>query len=126
LQAALEMNTFPILVLEDDVGVQGFPDSPIECPDDADAIYLGTSHGSPDYRATPVSDLLFRIERVYAAHAVVHLTPDYAEAVIADGRRSIYERNEPFCTITSPRRGPARTPRSTSANAPRKDMNRFS
>ena len=96
LQAALEMNTFPILVLEDDVDVQGFPDSPIECPDDADAIYLGTSHGSPDYRATPVSDLLFRIERVYAAHAVVHLTPDYAKAVIADGRRSIYERNEPF------------------------------
>lgn len=96
LQAAIAKHTFPILVLEDDVDVQGFPDAPIECPDDADALYLGTSHGSPDYRATPVSDLLFRIERVYAAHAVVHLTREYAEAVITDGRRSIYDRDEPF------------------------------
>ncbi len=96
LQAAVDHDTFPILVLEDDVDVQGFPDAPIECPDDADALYLGTSHGSPDYRATPVSDLLFRIERVYAAHAVVHLTREYAEAVITDGRRSIYDRDEPF------------------------------
>ncbi len=96
LQAALDADTFPILVLEDDVEVQDFPDAPIECPDDADALYLGTSHGSPDYRATPVSDLLFRIERVYAAHAVVHLTREYAEAVIAEGRQAIYERDEPF------------------------------
>ena len=96
LQAALDDDTFPVLILEDDVDVQGFPDAPIECPNDADALYLGTSHGSPDYRATPVSDLLFRIERVYAAHAVVHLTRAYAEAVITDGRRSIYDRDEPF------------------------------
>ena len=96
LQAALDDDTFPVLVLEDDVDVLGFPDAPIDCPDDTDALYLGTSHGSPDYRATPVSDLLFRIERVYAAHAVLHLTRDYAEAVIADGRRAIYERDEPF------------------------------
>lgn len=96
LQAALDADTFPILVLEDDVEVQGFPDASIECPDDADALYLGTSHGSPDYRATPVSDLLFRIERVYAAHAVVHLTREYADAVITEGRQAIYERDEPF------------------------------
>lgn len=96
LQAALDDDTFPLLLLEDDVDVQGFPDASLECPDDADALYLGTSHGSPDYRATPVSDLLFRIERVYAAHAVIHITSAYAKAVIADGRRSIYERDEPF------------------------------
>lgn len=96
LRAALRDDSFPLLVLEDDVEVQVFPDSAIECPGDADALYLGTSHGNPDYVAIPVSEDLFRIERVYAAHAIVYLTRAYAEAVIADGLRSIYEREEPF------------------------------
>ena len=96
LRAALRDDTFPLLVLEDDVEVQGFPDSAIECPGDADALYLGTSHGNPDYAATPVSEDLFKIERVYAAHAIVYLTRAFAEAVIIDGLHSIYERDEPF------------------------------
>ncbi|MDG2223119.1 MAG: hypothetical protein P8L85_17190 [Rubripirellula sp.] len=96
LRMALEDDTFPLLVLEDDIEAQGFPDLPIECPDDADAIYLGTSHGNRDYVAIPASDRLLRIERVFAAHAVTYLSRSYAEAVIADGLRSIYEHDEPF------------------------------
>ncbi len=96
LRTALREDTFPLLVLEDDVEVQGFPDSAIECPDDADALYLGTSHGNPEYVAIPVSEDLFKIERVYAAHAIVYLTRIYAEAVITDGLRSIYDLDEPF------------------------------
>ncbi|MDF1844084.1 MAG: hypothetical protein P1U77_21815 [Rubripirellula sp.] len=96
LRTALKDDTFPLLILEDDVEAQGFPDEPIEFPSDADAIYLGTSHGNRDYLAIPVSDHLLRIERVFAAHAVIYLSRSYAEAVIADGLRSIYEHDEPF------------------------------
>ena len=96
LRSAINGGTFPFLLLEDDVETQGFPESPIECPDDADALYLGTSHGNPDYVANAVSDELLRIERVYSAHAIVYLTKAYAEAVITDGTRAIYESDMPF------------------------------
>ena len=95
----------PVLILEDDVeyteAITDFisPDksnSPIEFPDDVDAIYLGTSHGDGKYDAEKQHDGWLLIQRVFATHAILYLSKEYAEQTIDIGKHWIYERDTPF------------------------------
>ena len=92
------------MILEDDVeyteAITDFisPDksnSPIEFPDDVDAIYLGTSHGDGKYDAEKQDDGWLLIQRVlplmlFCICLKNTQTNDYI------GKHWIYERNTPF------------------------------
>ena len=54
----------------------------IPVPDDADAIYLGTSHGDGNYKAIDLGNGWLKIERVFATHAIMHITKRFTESVI--------------------------------------------
>ncbi len=98
LQEAIDTNNFPILILEDDVeiedGVQ--VDSELEIPDDADAIYCGTSHGDGNYEAIDYGRGFNKIQRVFATHAIMYMNKEIAEAVIRTGKSWIYQKDTPF------------------------------
>jgi len=95
LNKAIENDDFPLLILEDDVEVEYFNET-IEVPDDASAVYLGTSHGDRQYTSTPVNENILKIEKVFATHAILYLDKEYAKSVISVGKNFIYERNTPF------------------------------
>jgi len=87
----------PVLIFEDDVEVEQENFRKVfDVPDDADSLYLGTSHGDGRYEALPVNDFLYKIKRVFACHAILFFNPAYAKAVVEDGRNTIYNLNGPF------------------------------
>jgi hypothetical protein len=88
----------PVLILEDDVDVDDVikHNMVIPVPDDADAIYLGTSHGDGNYKAMDLGNGWLKIERVFATHAIMHITKRFTESVIEVGKKWIYEINRPF------------------------------
>ena len=65
-------------------------------PDDADAIYLGTSHGDGNYSAQDVGNGWMRIEKVFATHSILYLNERICKTVIDIGRHWIYNLNRPF------------------------------
>jgi hypothetical protein len=95
--AVLEMikkSGTPALVFEDDAVVEKFKPV-IEYPDDADAIYLGKSargldtiaaglveRTSKDSTVTKVEKDIYRIESMYAAHAILYLNEEYIDFCI--------------------------------------------
>tara|TARA_Y100001937_G_scaffold101732_1_gene139663 strand:+ start:275 stop:931 length:657 start_codon:yes stop_codon:yes gene_type:complete len=87
----------PVLIFEDDIEVEQKNFRPVlDIPNDADALYLGTSHGDGKYEALAVNESLYKIKRVFACHAILFLNPAYAKAVVEDGRNTIYNLNGPF------------------------------
>ena len=92
----------PGLILEDDVEVtELFPEvtngkAEIEVPDDADAIYLGISHGDGNYVAQDVGNGLCRISKMLAAHAILYTSERYIEQILKDVPTAMYELNQPF------------------------------
>lgn len=104
----LEKGELPVMILEDDVESDRF-ESEIEIPDDADALYVGTSYGDRRYTTEEVKDYphLWKIEKVFATHAIVYLTERYAKQVVMQGRKSIYEGNTPFDVTLAYRVQPA-------------------
>ena len=73
----------PILVLEDDIEVE--EDNikyEIEIPDDADAVYLGTSQGDCNYSAVSANEDIAKIQRIFATHAILHINPEYSKMVV--------------------------------------------
>ena len=99
LQQAIDEDTFPLLILEDDVDVEeGVMRVELDIPDGADAIYVGTSHGDMNYNTNEVDGYpnLWKVEKVFATHAILFLTKRYAEAVIRVGKQFIYQHNKPF------------------------------
>lgn len=97
LQEAIDNKQFPILILEDDVDVLDSAFIPeFELPDDADAIYFGTSHGDNNYEAIDQKNGWCKIKRVFATHAIMHISEKYAADVIKTGKKWIYENNKPF------------------------------
>ena len=88
----------PVLILEDDVDVDGVISSNLEVPipEDADAIYFGTSHGDGNYEAIDLNNGWLKIQRVFATHAIMHISKKFSEEVIRVGKTWIYEHNRPF------------------------------
>ena len=88
----------PILILEDDVDVDAVISSNLEVPvpEDADAIYFGTSHGDGNYEAIDLNNGWLKIQRVFATHAIMHISKKFSEEVIRVGKKWIYEHNRPF------------------------------
>lgn len=100
---AIKNETFPILILEDDVEFEEnldiFLDSidgELEVPDDIDALYLGTSHGDGTFKAVEHDSGLARITNVFATHAILYFNPKMAQDVIDNGETWIYEHCVPF------------------------------
>jgi hypothetical protein len=88
LEHALERNVFPFLIVEDDVVVYDFVKE-LEAPDDADALYVGLStyglrgpSGVPHYAATKVSNDVYRLWNMLAAHAIVYFNREYVEFLL--------------------------------------------
>jgi hypothetical protein len=98
LQESIDNNSFPVCILEDDVEIEEsvFTTDLENIPDDADAIYLGTSHGDNNYSATDVGNGWMKIERVFATHSILWLNEKLAREVIKTGKSWIYEKNHPF------------------------------
>lgn len=94
---AMENNLFPLLILEDDVEAEDWFSLDLkDVPDDADAVYLGTSHGDNNYSAVDVGNGWMKIERVFATHAILYITKRICEEILVTGNRWIYEHNRPF------------------------------
>lgn len=97
LEKCIKEKNFPVIILEDDIDAEdGFQPLLDNIPDDADAIYLGISHGDNNYEAIDVQNGFCKIQRVYAAHAILYLNEKYAKSVIDIGRDYIYNKNTPF------------------------------
>jgi len=98
LQEAIDNKSFPLLILEDDVDIEEsvFTTTLQNIPDDADAIYMGTSHGDGNYSAIDVGNGWMKIERVFATHSIMWLNEKMAKEVIETGKRWIYGKNHPF------------------------------
>ena len=98
LQETIDNKSFPVLILEDDVDIEEsvFTTTLENIPDDADAIYMGTSHGDGNYSAIDVGNGWMKIERVFATHSIMWLNEKMAKEVIETGRTWIYGKNHPF------------------------------
>ena len=73
----------PIFVLEDDVEIENDNIKyEIEIPDDADAVYLGTSQGDCNYSAISANEDTAKVQRIFATHAIIHLNPEYSKRVV--------------------------------------------
>lgn len=91
LQHIVDNNIFPALILEDDIEVFEFRDY-IQCPSNADAMYLGFSRygwnhnqDEPFPRSLKVKELsenYHRVHNMLARHAVIHFNPQYSIACI--------------------------------------------
>jgi len=89
---AIQPERVPFLLLEDDVFVYNdrWNEGIIEVPDDADALYLGTStwgrmngHNGEYIQYDEVKDHpgLLRIYNMLATHAILYLSQDYAKMI---------------------------------------------
>lgn len=88
---------FPALILEDDVRENdNFTLDLTDVPDDADALYLGTSHGDGSYECEEYNAGWCRINRVFATHAILYINKNYARETIEVGKNWIYEKEKPF------------------------------
>tara|TARA_R100001082_G_scaffold110645_1_gene91173 strand:- start:2122 stop:2709 length:588 start_codon:yes stop_codon:yes gene_type:complete len=73
----------PILVLEDDIEVEDKNiQYEVEIPDDADAVYFGTSQGDCNYSAIEAGNGFAKVKRIFATHAILHINPKYSEMVV--------------------------------------------
>jgi hypothetical protein len=85
----------PVLILEDDVEVEDDAPTEIWVPDDADCIYLGTSHGNRGYQAVGYKKGVVRICGVLATHAILYLNQDFAKRVVKIGKKYVRKKH-PF------------------------------
>jgi hypothetical protein len=77
----------PVLIIEDDVAFTEHYTDTFEVPDDADAVYLGTSSwganngvsGWKNIELTPYNDLLFRVHGMASTHAILYLSQRYLQ-----------------------------------------------
>jgi hypothetical protein len=84
LQKIIDEDIYPALVLEDDIEVfQNFIEE-IECPDDADAMYLGVScygynhdKSSKGLKISELGDSYHRMHNMLARHAIIHFNKEY-------------------------------------------------
>ncbi len=92
----------PGLILEDDIEVtDAFPkDGVIEVPDDADAVYLGISHGDGQYDATDVGGGLCKISRMLSGHACLYTSGKYIGDILNHVPEAVNKHRKPFDVFT--------------------------
>jgi hypothetical protein len=89
---ALDKKRLPFLLLEDDavVNANEWNDGIIEVPDDADAVYLGTStwgrmngHNGEYVQYDKIDDYpgVLRVYNMLATHAIIYLSRDYTNII---------------------------------------------
>ena len=94
----------PVLILEDDaIELNGLPEE-LEIPDSADAIHLGTyaiglseihgtsqkwTVGPSQIQVTPVSDGIYRVVSMLAAHAILYISDDYKKFAYRACKRAL-------------------------------------
>jgi hypothetical protein len=84
----LRKHSSPFIILEDDAQIINMV-TEIEIPDDADALYLGTSkvgfyngRDNPVISVEKIDDNISRIYNMLSAHAILYITPEYTENYI--------------------------------------------
>jgi hypothetical protein len=87
LQKIVDENIFPAIILEDDAAVFNFR-KVIDCPEDADAMYLGLSRmgwtsdpTDPFGKSLKVSEMnseYHRVQNMLARHAIMHFSKEFA------------------------------------------------
>lgn len=84
LKKIIKEDIYPVLVLEDDIEVYDIFRKEIECPDDADTMYIGfSSYGynhdksSKGLRVSEVGETYHRMHNMLARHAIIHLNKEY-------------------------------------------------
>lgn len=85
----------PLLVLEDDAKITEDFDPIMEIPDEADAVYVGTSSGNPHYMAKKYNDKYFRIGNVLSTHAVLYLNDKFKQNVADVTKLFVYHYKQP-------------------------------
>lgn len=85
----------PCLVLEDDVKITNNFNSILEVPDNTDAVYLGVSHAGNPY-GIMINDDYARIFNVLAAHAILYISPSFAEAAFNTAKHCLIDNMAPF------------------------------
>ena len=88
----------PLLILEDDAKYIPEWYNPIldNLPENADAVYLGISHGDGKYFAQDVGNNIAKIKGVYATHAILYLSEKYKKAVVDIAKEFVYNKHIPF------------------------------
>jgi hypothetical protein len=91
LKKIIDENIYPALILEDDVSVFNFRKI-VECPEDADALYLGISRMGytidPEEsfpKALKVKEMhseYHRVHNMLARHAIIHMNKQYDEEAV--------------------------------------------
>jgi len=91
LRKIIKDNSYPCLVLEDDLAIYNFRKE-IKVPDDADAMYLGFSrygwnHNQEEpfpksLKITELNDQYHRVYNMLARHAIIHFNPIYDQACV--------------------------------------------
>lgn len=79
----------PVLIIEDDVDLTEHYINEFDVPDDADAVYLGTSSWGgkngisawKNIELIPHDDLLFRVDGVATTHAILYLSNRYLDHI---------------------------------------------
>lgn len=85
----------PCLVLEDDVKISDSFQSILNVPDDTDAVYLGVSHAGNPY-GIKINDNYARVFNVLAAHAIVYVSPRFADAAFNAAKNCLIDHMAPF------------------------------
>jgi hypothetical protein len=94
----------PVLCLEDDCGLTENYNNELEIPDDADAVYLGTSvwgvtNGQADWGNFTIkkyNDKFYKIEGMCSAHAVLFLNNNFLGHLNKIGESYNMESTVPF------------------------------
>lgn len=91
LKKIIDENIYPALILEDDLEIFNFRKI-VECPEDADALYLGISkmgysidQDEPFPKALKIKELSSEYHRVHnmlARHAIIHMNKEYDQEAI--------------------------------------------
>lgn len=86
----------PFLILEDDAEVTPDFCPVLEVPNEAEALYLGISTGSSNYRCQQVTPFYRRIAGILATHAIMYLSDRYRHELSAAAKDIVYTKHIPF------------------------------
>lgn len=89
------LNSDPLIVLEDDVDIETNSNFELEVPEETDAVWLGLSHaGQPLYEK--IDDKISRLRHMLSVHAVLYLSEKYKKHVIEQVDDCLFSKDRPF------------------------------